>query len=247
MDDEEDTDENNNYINFQTNNPNEKIAQNLISKFNLSSKIINKPHKNKYHNKTYKSILNPNANQYLTNDPIYIEDFLLSIRIRFDDVFQKMEGSEKLFKDIQEEEEKQEENNVIKGAVLLRKLNFNENFKKKKKIDVNKVIEIQKFFKGYIVRNIDEKSNRLRIRQCLIELFCLLIYGYWCKAKLRYYIGLLESYYKIFKTVFVEELSFSDKLTFKLPKCFYSGTKINNLGSTLLGKNRELIYNNKIK
>ena len=126
---------------------------------------------------------------------------------------------------------------------MLRKLNFNENFGKKikkKKIDVNKVIEIQKVFKGYMVRNIDSIPNRLRLRQCLIELFCLLIYGHWYKTKLRYYITLLEKYYKISRLIDVAEINFKDKLAFKLPKCFYSNMKINNLKSSKLGKERKV-------
>ena len=238
MDDEEeeDTDEYPNMINFQTNNTNEKIGQNLLSKFNISS--IKKPHNNKLINKTYKSILNPNPKQYLTNDPIYIEDFLNSIRIRFDDVFKKIEEDEKSYQETSEENSSCDD--IIKGAVYLRKLNFHENFRK---IDVKKVIQIQKIIKGYIVRNIDEKSNRLRARQCLIELFCLLIYGFWYKAKLRYYISLMEHIFKMYRTVYTDELNLGDKLALKLPRIFYCGSKINNLSSSFLGKERKLKYN----
>ena len=237
--DEEDTDENPNIINFYTNKPNEKTGEKLLTKFNLSSKIkITK--NNKYQNKAERNKLNPRPNNYLTNDPVYIEDFLLSIRLRFSDIFEKIEGGEKVLEDIKEESDVS--NDIIKGAVFLRKLNFNENFPKKvkkKKIDVNKVIEIQKIFKGHMVRNVMLISNRLRLRQCLIELFCLLLYGYWYKAKLRYYINFLEKEYKIDKLIYIDELNFEDKIYFKLPKCFYSGTKINNLKSNKLGKERK--------
>ena len=241
--DDEDTDEHIDRMNYQTNKLNTEVGEKYLTKFNLISNnkiIIQKNTKYQNKNKANRIKLNPNPNQYLTNDPTNIEDFLLSIRLRFDDVFQKIKGADKIFDEIPEENNKS--NDIIKGAVCLRKLNFNENFGKKikkRKIDVNKVIEIQKVFKGYIVRHIDALPNRLRLRQCLIELFCLLIYGYWYKAKLRYYIALLEKCYKISKLVDIAEINFEDKIAFKLPKCFYSGIKINNLKSSKLGKERK--------
>ena len=237
--DEEDTDENPNIINFYTNKSNETTNEKLLSKFNLSSKV--KIHKNnKSRNKDNRSKLNPKPNNYLTNDPIFIEDFLLSIRLKFNDVFQKVESKEKFIEDIKSESN--DYNDIIEGAIFLRKLKFNENFPKKikkKKIDVNKVIEIQKIFKGYLIRNIISINERLRTRQCLMELFCLLLYGCWYKAKSRYYINLMESIYKKEKLLFLNELNFEDKIAFKLPKCFYTGTKINDLNSDNLGKERK--------
>ena len=219
---EEDTDENINIINFHTNKPNEIYGEKLLTKFNLpSKKIIEK--NNKYKINTARSNINNNFREYLTNDPVFIEDFLFSIRLRFNDVFQKVKEHDKSLQDINEESN-------------------NDNFpekNQKKKIDVNKVIEIQKVFKGYITRNIDSVSNRLRLRQCLIELFCLLIYGYWYKSKLRHSITLLERCYQIDKLIVINELNFEDKIAFKLPKCFYCGTKINNLKSDKLGKERK--------
>ena len=241
---EDDTDEHIDQMNYKTNKINTEVGEKYLTKFNLISDnkyILPKSKKYQQKDKANRIKLNPNPNQYLTNDPTYIEDFLLSIRLRFNDVFQKIKETDKLFEEIPEENNKS--NEIIKGAVVLRKLNFNENFGKKikkKKIDVNKVIEIQKVFKGYMVRNIDSIPNRLRLRQCLIELFCLLIYGHWYKAKLRYYIALLEKYYKISRLIDVAEINFKDKLAFKLPKCFYSNMKINNLKSSKLGKERKV-------
>lgn len=243
IDGNDDIDEHIDIRNFQTNKQNLKIDEKYLTKFNLSSN--RNFHKNlKYQNKTQRSKLNPSPNQYLTNDPIYIEDFLLSIRLRFNDVFQKIKGTEKIFEDIQEENNiSNDVNDIINGAVYLRKLNFNENFPKKikkKKVDVYKVIEIQKIFKGYCNRAIDLIIDRLRLRQCLIELFCLLVYGFWCKAKLRYNFMLMGKYYKMAKLVMVDELSFKDKIYFKLPNRFYCGTKINNLKSSRLGQEQNL-------
>ena len=128
---------------------------------------------------------------------------------------------------------------IIKWAVFLRKLNFHENFPKKKKtpkLDVNKVIEIQKIFKGHFIRDINFKIDRLKLRQCLIELFCLLIYGNWYRAKIRYYFLILIQCYNDVKLDVGKELTFEDKISFKLPNKFYSGTKINNLSSIKIGK-----------
>ena len=41
-----------------------------------------------------------NSKQYSTIDEDYNDDFLLSFRKRFDDIFKKIEGSEKIFEDI---------------------------------------------------------------------------------------------------------------------------------------------------
>ena len=102
IDGNDDIDEHIDIRNFQTNKQNLKIDEKYLTKFNLSSN--RNFHKNlKYQNKTQRSKLNPSPNQYLTNDPVYIEDFLLSIRLRFNDVFQKIKGTEKIFEDIQEE------------------------------------------------------------------------------------------------------------------------------------------------
>ena len=228
--DDEDTDEHIDRMNYQTNQINTEVGEKYLTKFNIiSNNELIFPKRTIYQNKNKANRikLNPNPNQYLTNDPTYIEDFLLSIRLRFDDVFQKIKVSDILFTEIPEENN--ESNDIIK---VTRKI-------KKKRIDVNKVIEIQKVFKGYMVRNIDSLPNRLRLRQCLIELFCLLIYGHWYKEKLRYYIALLEKYYKISRLIDDAEINFEDKIAFKLLKCFYSNIKINNLKSNKLGKERK--------
>ena len=95
---------------------------------------------------------------------------------------------------------------------------------------------IQRIFKGHFVRDINFKVDRLKLRQCLIELFCLLIYGNWYRAKIRYYFLLLIKCYNDVKLDVGKELTFEDKIGFKLPNKFYNGTKINNLSSIKIGK-----------
>jgi hypothetical protein len=217
---------------YNTNMPNNKAEEKYISKFELSS------------NKNIKSRNNKNKERHLSLDEEYNDDFLLSLRRRFDDIFKQVQGHEKIFEDLEQKYKKKKvSNEVIKGAVFLRKLNFQENFPKKKekkfpKLDVNKVIEIQRVFKGFFIRNINYKIDRLKFRQCLVELFCLLIYGNWYRAKIRYYFLLLRECYIVAKLEVGKELNFTDRLTFKLPNRYYTGAKIknNNLISDKLGE-----------
>jgi len=181
---------------------------------------------------------------YNTTDEAFNDDLLLSIKNRFNDIFEKIKGTEKIFAEI-EKRNKKVSNDVIKGAVFLRKLGFQDDFPKKKKkiqikIDVNKVIEIQRVFKGHFVRDVNSKIDRLKLRQCLIELFCLLIHGHWCRAKVRFYFLLMKEFYDVAKLYAGEEIGFVDRITFKLPKCFYSGTKINDLQSERIGRDLNL-------
>ena len=213
---------------YFTNKENDQITQKYISKFDLSNEK-----KIKSNNKNKKKL-----NLSLSHE--YNDDFLLSLRRRYDDIFKQIKGHEKIFDELKQNYKKKKvSNEIIKGAVFLRKLNFHENFPKKKKtpkLDVNKVIEIQKIFKGHFIRDINFKIDRLKLRQCLIELFCLLIYGNWYRAKIRYYFLILIQCYNDVKLDVGKELTFEDKISFKLPNKFYSGTKINNLSSIKIGK-----------
>ena len=180
-----------------------------------------------------------NSKQYSTIDEDYNDDFLLSFRKRFDDIFKKIEGSEKIFEDIEKAKKSHFYHN--KKGIYMKKLFFNDyknkkNKKRIKKLDVKKVIEIQKIFKGFIVRNINSNIDRLKLRQCLVELFCLLLYGNCVKARIRYNFYLLKKYYITAKLYAGEELNFMDRIKLKLPICFYSGTKINDLRSPRIGK-----------
>ena len=217
---------------YITNKENDKIHQKYKSIFDFSNeKDLNKKKSNNKRNKI----------RHFSMSHDYNDDYLLSFRRRYDDIFKQIKGHEKLFDDLKKEHKKKKvSNEIIKGAVLLRKLNFQENFPKIKnktpKIDVNKVIEIQRIFKGHFIRDINFKVDRLRLRQCLIELFCLLVYGSWCSSKIRYYFLLLIKYYKAARLDVGKEVTFEDKISFKLPKRFYQGTKINNLSSIKIGK-----------
>ena len=59
-------------------------------------------------------------------------------------------------------------------------------------------------------------------------------------AKIRYYFYILKDCYITAKLYAGDEITFVDRITFKLPKCFYSGTKINDLKSDRIGKDLKL-------
>jgi len=217
---------------FKTNEIDEKAERIFKSKFDFSNfKYINEIN--------LPQTTRDNSKQYSTIDEDYNDDFLLSFRKRFNDIIKKIEGSKKIFEDIEKAKKSHFFNN--KKGIYIKKLFFNDYKKPKtnkkiKKLDVKKVIEIQKIFKGFIVRNINSNIDRLKLRQCLVELFCLLLFGNCVKARIRYNFYLLKKYYITAKLYAGEELDFMDRIKFKLPICFYSGTKINDLRSPRIGK-----------
>ena len=56
----------------------------------------------------------------------------------------------------------------------------------------------------------------------------------------------MEHIFKMYRTVYTDELNLGDKLALKLPRIFYCGSKINNLSSSFLGKERKLKYSNEM-
>ena len=66
--------------------------------------------------------------------------------------------------------------------------------------------------------------------------FCLLLLGHWCHSQTRYNFYLLKQYYITAKLYAGEEISFIDRISFKLPNCFYTGTKVNDLRSSNIGQ-----------
>ena len=180
---------------------------------------------------------NDEENIFTTMDVDNNEDFLLSFWKRFDDLFKKLEGTEKIFEGLKKKNKIHKTNELFKSAIYSRKLNFG---KKKivrhKKIDPKKIVEIQKIFKGHFIRKLNLNIDRLKLRQCLIELFCLLLLGHWSHSQIRYNFYLLKTYYITSKLYAGEELSFIDRINLKLPSCFYNKAKINDLNSIKFGE-----------
>ena len=220
-------------IYFKTNEATRRIKQKFISQFNLSQ-TINIENKKDNSKRVINSI-----NSCITIDEDNNDDFLFSFRQRFDDIFKKLEGHEKIFEELKKKNKnKKPSNDLVNSTIIYSK---KPNIVKKrvirhKRIDVNKIIEIQKIFKGHIIRNVHLDIDRLKLRQCLIELFCLLLLGHWCHSQIRYNFYLMKEYYITARLYAGEELSFIDRISLKLPNCFYSKAKINDLRSNQLGE-----------
>ena len=185
----------------------------------------------KKNNYSSKNTINPNKDiilpTYFSEEDGKNEDFLSSIKNRFNDIFSKLNYNDK-------DNKKKVSNEIIYGAIMLKKLGFNEHFEHKRKyqrVDIDKIIEIQKLFRGYFIRNINLKVDKLKLRKCLIELFCLLLYGLYFKGKIRYYFNILKEIYKSTRYCVEEEFNFDDKMKFILPQEFYNDTKINDLNA----------------
>ena len=222
---------------YKTNEVDEKkLEQKYLRKYSISKDFINENNKHFFLTQTDRIIT--------TIDKDCEEDFLLLFRRKFDDIFKKIKGHEKIFEQLKKKSKYKNFNNTfynVKNGIYLKKYNFDQNFERKKiikqpKVDVKQVIEIQKIFKGHLNRKINLNIDRLKLRQCLIELFCLLLYGNICKAKIRISFRLLKECYIASKLYAGEELTFMDRISFKLANCFYSGTKINFLRSKNIGE-----------
>ena len=217
---------------FKTNEASHRLRNKYLYKYDLSQTIdINK---DKQYLQTQRNVTYP----FETMDEESNEDFLFDLWRRFDDIFKKLEGNEKIFEQLKRRNKHRKiSSEIINSSIYARKIsNPKKIIRKPPKVDVNKIIEIQKIFKGHFIRNIYLNVDRLKLRQCLTELFCLLLLGHWCHAQKRYNFYLMKQYYITAKLYAGEEISFIDRIAFKLPYCFYTGTKINNLRSSRIGE-----------
>ena len=216
---------------FKTKEAAGRTQQKYLAQFNFSKTITND------NMKDISTKGNDSMNRFTTMDIDNNEDFLLSFWKRFDDIFKKLEGNEKIFEELKRKKKTHKTSELFKSAIYSRKLNFNKKkIVKHKKIDTKKIVEIQKIFKGHFIRKLNLNIDRLKLRQCLIELFCLLLLGHWCHSQIRYNFFLLKTYYITAKLYAGEELSFIDRISLKLPSCFYNKAKINDLNSNKLGE-----------
>ena len=105
--------------------------------------------------------------------------------------------------------------------------------------DIKLITQIQKRFKGFSKREVDQVIHRMRIRQCNLESLCLMIEQALDNAYKKL---LFQRLVKIYHTPFhfENELHFKDKIEFKLPDKFYNMTKIQKLD--IKEKNKIKIY-----
>ena len=216
---------------FRTNEASRRIRQKFIYQFDLA-KTVNKDEKDFYKTERPKNPI------FVTMDEDTNDDFLFEFWKKFDDVFKKIEGNEKIFEELKKKSHIiKMPNELSQSAIYTRKMNFpKKKVIKPQKIEVKKIVEIQKIFKGHFIRKLNVNIDRLRLRQCLVELFCLLLLGHWCHAQKRYNFYLLKEYYITAKLYAGDEIDFMDRISFKLSSCYYNISKINDLKSDKLGE-----------
>lgn len=126
----------------------------------------------------------------------------------------------------------------VQNAIVLRRLEYNDyiknlNKKKPKKpkpkpkpkpkvYDITKVNIIQKMYKGFQTRNINQIINRLKINLCVTELTCLILKEVFIHARRRITFFLLKLYYHDPFAKIDNEVDFTDKIIMKLSDKYYN-------------------------
>lgn len=170
-----------------------------------------------------------------------VDDTMRNLYNKYEDIFKEANIDHALFYDENEEKHKHKHkkkkvniDEIIKQAVILKKLEYNNEFifqkpRKLKRSDIKKLVNIQKVFKGFKTRSIESQIDRLRLRQCLLELFCLLVVGNYLRALKRKAFSIFAENFKDVVMEVNEEISFGDKINFRLPNVYYSGHLKNGL------------------
>ena len=121
----------------------------------------------------------------------------------------------------------------VEKAINLRRIQYNEYLKalnrpkpkpkpKPKVYDLEKVIEIQKLYRGFEIKNINQTINRLKINLCVTELLCLIFNYVFKHARRRITFYILKNYYHDPFTNIFEEVDFTDKMMMKLSDTYYN-------------------------
>lgn len=101
--------------------------------------------------------------------------------------------------------------------------------------DIKLITQIQKRYKGFSKREVDQSIHRMRIRQCILESMCLMIEQFLDRAyKKLLFQRLVRRYHTPFH--FENEVYFKDKIEFKLPDKYYNMVNIQQLD--IPGKNK---------
>lgn len=94
--------------------------------------------------------------------------------------------------------------------------------------DIKLITQIQKRYKGFSKREVDQSIHRMRIRQCILESMCLMIEQFLDKSyKKLLFQRLVGRFHTPFH--FENEVYFKDKIEFKLPNKYYNMTNIQQL------------------
>lgn len=133
----------------------------------------------------------------------------------------------------------QSNNNEVQNAIVLRRQEYDDFIKslnkpkpkskpepipapKPKIYDINKLKKIQKTYKGFQTREINQTINRLKVNLCANELFCLVLNETFIHANKRIYFSLLKLYYhEPFHSIY-NEIDFTDRIYIKLSDRYYN-------------------------
>ena len=103
------------------------------------------------------------------------------------------------------------------------------------KNEIKKIVKLQKIFKGFAVREVEQKVRNLKASKCLLETFCLLVVRAYDNAKKKLmYLTLRDIFHKPFSIN--DEKNFKDKIDLKLPDKYYNMEIIQQLD--LCSKNK---------
>lgn len=103
------------------------------------------------------------------------------------------------------------------------------------KSEIKRIIKLQKRFKGFAIREVEQKVRNLKVSKCLLEVLCLIIVRAFDNAKKKLmYLTLKSIFFDPFSIN--DEIYFKDKLDFKLPNKYYNMETIQQLD--LYSKNK---------
>jgi len=98
-----------------------------------------------------------------------------------------------------------------------------------RKSEISKLIKIQKQFKGVYIRDVERSVDRLKVRDCLLEIMLLLTgKAYDNAVKKITFKKLKKEFHDPFNNI-NDELKFEDKLQFKLPNRYYNFSNFKRL------------------
>ena len=121
----------------------------------------------------------------------------------------------------------------VEKAINLRRQQYNEYLKalnkpkpkpkpKPKVYDLDDVIFIQKMYKGYQVKGVNQTVTRLKINLCVTELLCLILNNVYKHARKRITFYMFKTYYHDPFTHIFTEVNFTDKIAMKLSDTYYN-------------------------
>jgi len=93
---------------------------------------------------------------------------------------------------------------------------------KPKVYNLDMVIKIQKNFRGYLAKGVTQVVNRIKIKVCSVEVFCLLLCIVLRHARRRIIYLTLKTYYHTPFTEINNEVNFTDKIMMKLSDKYYN-------------------------